>query len=613
MTYYNGEMTWEEDYSRAWTTVDRVELYGQREIKVELEDYSLSAKEMVQGGTDVMALRSGDYDIASVEVCEPTFYDWEQYAKDENGELIMDKFVSWTYYKNEEAAKEIPLTLYGRSLMENGEPGEWTVYAVIQNGEITLSNGASYRKLPTTRRNYATGATETIGYNYQVILPAGVHFVKTGVVSKNSRVSMDYTVNVRLYPDGENVERLLDKALSTDTEETYAMLSLVNDARGYATIDTSEDASYYGTAEIAELSGNLGNKTDDDFAVAYIHGRNFRVAASLDKSYEIYTGEDDYSTPFFMDAENERIEFTNTVVLTQQSNLPQDMKDEYKLLIENGTLPNTQGGTYYELLPEGVTLDESSVLVDGGAGELESIYTVKNYMLSGRDLVVIKVKFTSGNTRFIYELRIDTTWSKDRISAENYEADTTHYPKTGWLSRHTLTYVSYLSYEEAFSRSVEGTIPPLVNAAMYEADEETVGTILNWYGEPDDPSAGNNIRTNEEIVNPNGRFDLTSLVTDLDKDRDDPSFLYSTAYLDLNEALFGVVIQGRKHVSLDGLNWETGRYSDARVTVYEGATYSYRISKIVNEGDSQKGVIFYDGGHTPVFHKSYKDLERSRR
>ncbi len=102
-------------------------------------------------------------------------------------------------------------------------------------------------------------------------------------------------------------------------------------------------------------------------------------------------------------------------------------------------------------------------------------------------------------------------------------------------------------------------------------------------------------------------------MTDLDKDRDDPSFLYSTAYLDLNEALFGVVIQGRKHVSLDGLNWETGRYSDARVTVYEGATYSYRISKIVNEGDSQKDVIFYDGGHTPVFHKSYKDLERSRR
>ena len=151
MTYYNGEMTWEEDYSRAWTTVDRVELYGQREIKVELEDYGLSAKEMVQGGTDVMALRSGDYDIASVEVCEPTFYDWEQYAKDENGELIMDKFVSWTYYKNEEAAKEIPLTLYGRSLMENGEPGEWTVYAVIQNGEITLSNGASYRKLPKLR------------------------------------------------------------------------------------------------------------------------------------------------------------------------------------------------------------------------------------------------------------------------------------------------------------------------------------------------------------------------------------------------------------------------------------------------------------------------------
>ncbi|MBQ5503615.1 MAG: Cna B-type domain-containing protein, partial [Oscillospiraceae bacterium] len=598
MTYWNGEHSWDEDGIGDYreNIFDRTK-YGQREIKVELEDYNVSVKDMVNGGSEQQTLGIGDYDIAKVTLTQPTIYVWTQPTVDENGERIVDIYSPWYFAVDEEASASTPLTLYGRSLDENGEWGEWIAYAVLQNGEVTVSEGAETNTREVTKKN-ASGVWEFVRYEYDVTLPAGVHQVKTSVVSKKSRVQMGYEVSVRLYPDGPIVKDTVERAVAADSEETYAWVSLVNDSRGYATIDTSQNANYDGNEEIPE-SGNDSNKTGDSSAVGQLHGRSFKNAVSLDKSYEYYEPEEgsNESTPYKLDAENGRMEFTNKVVLTLQSNVPYDLKDEYDKLINEGTLPNTQSGTFYELLPEGVSLDETSIKIDGGSGVIEDVYTIENYMFSGRTLVVVKATFTKSNTEYIsnsYHYANGRQTTLDAISKANREKDSINYPASGWMSRHTLTYVSYLPYDEAFSRAVNGMIPPLVNAVVYEADEEALATIAGWRGEPDDPSAGNNVRSLEEIAPENGLFDLTELTTNLDGARDDPSFVYATAYLDITQGLFGVLLQGQKHVSKDGMSWESGTTIDARVTVYEGTTYVYRINKVVTKGDKQCNIIFYD-------------------
>lgn len=330
MTYLNGEHSWDEDGIGDYreNIFDRTK-YGQREIKVELEDYNVSVKDMVNGGSEQQTLGIGDYDIAKVTLTQPTIYVWTQPTVDENGERIVDIYSPWYFAEDEEAGQETAVTLYGRSLKENGEWGEWIAYAVLQNGEVTVSEGAETNTREVTKKN-ASGVWEFVRYEYDVTLPAGVHQVKTSVVSKNSRVQMGYEVSVRLYPDGPIVKDTVERAVAADSEETYAWVSLVNDSRGYATKDTSQNANYDGNEEIPE-SGNDSNKTGDSSAVGQLHGRSFKNAVSLDKSYEYYEPEEgsNESTPYKRDDENGRMEFTNKVVLTLQSNVPYDLKDEY--------------------------------------------------------------------------------------------------------------------------------------------------------------------------------------------------------------------------------------------------------------------------------------------
>ncbi|MBQ1730214.1 MAG: Cna B-type domain-containing protein, partial [Oscillospiraceae bacterium] len=78
----------------------------------------------------------------------------------------------------------------------------------------------------------------------------------------------------------------------------------------------------------------------------------------------------------------------------------------------------------------------------------------------------------------------------------------------------------------------------------------------------------------------------------LDPARDDPNFVYATAYTDITGELFSGSFQGEKHVSIDGIKWENGITKN--VTVYEGSTYTYRVSVVVEKGKSASNIIFYD-------------------
>ncbi|MBQ2157428.1 MAG: hypothetical protein II443_02535, partial [Oscillospiraceae bacterium] len=552
---YEGDAPWELD------TIENIfnpANYNKKDVKIELEDTNLTMRDLVHTGLDARPLQAGDYDIASVSMYSADIYAWTQPDEiDENGDRIINLYESWYYKYDSEKSRSTPVTLYGRSMDENGEWGEWIVYAVGENGRVTAQNGAS---------GYASTRYVTDGYYayaYNITLPKGVHQVKTSAVSHDAYIKMQYSLNVRLYPNSEQMQDIIDIAFGNDSTETYAWTSIVNESRGYASTDMDSDYEH------AEVKNNRS-------AIEYLHGRNFRNAVYLEKSYTSYTN----------DEINERMEFTNKVTLTSQSNVPSDMRSVYNELIADGTLANTESGTFYELLPEGVSIDVDSITVDGSTDNVTEVYTLDNYKLSGRTLVIIRanlrnnVTYVEPNSQRYYP----TDYAK-------YAQDPTNFPATGYKNTHTMTYKSYMPYSEVLSRMVNGMVPLLVNAVAYEADEDVLGTVYNWRGEPDDPTAGQNKLTLSQVVR-ESEWDLREVLTDLDPARDDPNFVYATAYTDITGELFSGSFQGEKHVSIDGIKWENGITKN--VTVYEGSTYTYRVSVVVEKGKSASNIIFYD-------------------
>ena len=132
----------------------------------------------------------------------------------------------------------------------------------------------------------------------------------------------------------------------------------------------------------------------------------------------------------------------------------------------------------------------------------------------------------------------------------------------------------------------------------FESDDSWIGNVAGLTGEPDDPYAGNHRESLTYLGVDAG------LMTDLDSERDDPSFVYAGAYLaDASEIDLMQVAGLSKNVSVSGSGlWSRGLNGEA--TVYESGLYSYLLS-VTNEEDTTKeisGIVILDEieGYVPT-------------
>ena len=541
---YDGADTAEE-----WK---KFENYGKRDARAELEEGSMYLKDLVNFPQYDRALSPGEYDIQSVDLSGFTVYEWrQQYMLDEDGNYVPDPFVEWNYHSNYELTAETELQVLGCSY-ENGAWGEWKVYATMLNGVIT----------PAEEGVMVSGR--------RVIFPAGVHKVKTRVDSKAGEVYMSFTANIRVYP-AESLKPFIEEAFEHNYAETYAMVSIRN----------------IGTSRIMHPEDVSPTVERGCEATAYLHGRNFRTAASLDKEY-VFSEED--GTYFEYDVTKQEFIFTNRVNLVLQSTVLES--DLFREFVEDGTLPNTKGGTFYDLLPEGVQpvlesirvgvySDNPNIWYTNGTSEDKVLdaYTIENFRGSGKTLLVVKVEF---NDHF--------SFATEEQTENNRSMDPAHYPRNGWRNTHTLFYKSKCVSSEAESRAVNGMIPLFTNTVAFEADEETIASLMGWQGEPDDPTADNNLRSRAELTV--GDKNYAGIMTDLDPNRDSNNFVYASASVDLTAAVIQATFYGRKETSSDGIKWSTGELND--VSTYEGTTYSYRLRMEIEAGGAAGNIIFYD-------------------
>ena len=207
---------------------------------------------------------------------------------------------------------------------------------------------------------------------------------------------------------------------------------------------------------------------------------------------------------------------------------------------------NQESGVFYDLLPEGCTLDLDSISVQGVNGFLsENSYTVRqipNYKNSGRTLAIFTMKVPDD----FYYLYFDTIHPWDSI--KDYGSG-------------------------------------IYNPVAYETGNNTIAQ-----GYPDNGGIANtedNYDWNDEDVYVE-HPEFTELFTDLDTTTDDEKFIYADEYFDINAitaAAAGLTKKVKSEADLD--------YSYSTWTTVNG-DYQYRLRFMNTHLAQVSGITFFD-------------------
>ncbi|MDO5436201.1 MAG: FctA domain-containing protein [Clostridia bacterium] len=313
---------------------------------------------------------------------------------------------------------------------------------------------------------------------------------------------------------------------------------------------------------------------NDDFAIA-------KMTAAGYGAYLIKTAKYDRATDDNVKARTATVHYTGT--LHETSNLK--TTDDYLTAQAGGAIPAETKGIWYDLLPEGMVPDLTTVRA-GGKDQITSVYTVPDHRGSGRTLLVAEVDLTPS-------LRTTDDESKDIEDV------------------HTISFDGIIGYDEieAFGELQKNYIA--FESRTEDLPNGILGTTPNLQGAPDRPDRTVNSHTPNEADMP---ADIRALMTGLNpaSDPDEARFVY--AYAPVTTTVNFAAISGlAKMVStvLDGV-WTQGLDGQTQATVYEGHDYTYRLKVSSDTETITKNIFLFDtieNYHVPDDGTKTKDHE----
>ena len=255
-------------------------------------------------------------------------------------------------------------------------------------------------------------------------------------------------------------------------------------------------------------------------------------------------------------------------VVTEQSRLKD--RADYLAAVASGVIPAETSGVFYDLMPENVMPVLSTVKLRE-KDIITNVYTVPNYKGTKRVLLVVEAKLTPDP---VFKPLENMPGYADQLQI-TFDAQ---YFWNDLENNDGQVGMNYMAFES--------TTPNLITDAQGNA---TLGTIKGETGEPDDPTAGNNVFTPDmpdEIdealknLNPHGK-------------PGDNRFVYGQA-----DAAVEVVTSTESNLDkmvcddLLGI-WTQGLEGQEQVSVYEGHGYTYRL-RVSSAVNSTKDIVFYD-------------------
>ena len=511
--------TWVDANKDGKKTLDEI---GKKPVTMVTEDY------LTQFNHSNAALTSRDFEISAIDIERPETYEYIKYKQAGYGyideRLEREGVAAWGQigagefgYNTVTNVKRIPdVEVHVRI----SDSSSWTHIATVSwtSGKPRLTKSSNGVSLGTSKRTNAAWLN----------LPANVTDFRTKVTSKEGAIILWTHPQVKIKASQQikaQVAKLLKGSSYSDTN-----------VRNWAKMTAYDSAN--------KVIGNFGPKGEDDT----LQGSS--LGARAEKTLEV---------------ENDVVErqaiLHYKATVREQTNIT-DL-DDYKAAVKEGLITQESTGTWYDLLPYGVTPDLSSVKARYG-DVVTSVTTKSDYKGSGRTLLIVKTKITP-QPSYVFE---DS--DEDIRGMDGYQD------------------APYITFDATYSwESITDYGATLNNVIAFESGNKTLGNVTRLSGEPDNPLAGNN---ESSKVATEG---VESLMTDLNPNHDNPVFLYARANEKLavdTTALTSVT----KRVAVNGSNvYSTGLDNNA-LNVYEGGYYSYRIRQ-ENDGETKsRGLIFYD-------------------
>ena len=454
-----------------------------------------------------------DVDLAYIDIVQPKLYGYTAAIKDPSKpESDPERYYDPPRYT---LAKYI--NDYTNATFEAYINGTWVEVGELHGTVLTGKNGAR-----------ASGTRLT--------LPDDTEQVREIVHSYGAATELKYTIGVRVHPTDWIKTQINNAAELSD----YMMMAVDNFAQLYG-VDQGKRSSW----------------TLQDWDRGYLHGRVYRVAVWQDKTFRVVEN----------DVVHRTLRVHTKAKVTQQSNVL--FRSDYDKGVEEGDIPFTRGGTWYDLLPPGVEPIVSSVKLQSG-DKIRDVRTVENYKNSGRTLLIV-------------EADLADHVSYTSMSSANPFYNDEMYPKEGYKQTQVIEFDSYYSWEDVKRYGLETTR----NTIAFETDDDEAGTLEGFKGEPDDPDFNNNKLSMSEV-----RTDK-DLMKDLDAKREDPSFVYAGADMIYDELDFYAEASIRKWVQAEGSGlWSYGHNNEVVVT--EGGKYTYRINIRADSDSETKDIIILD-------------------
>lgn len=274
---------------------------------------------------------------------------------------------------------------------------------------------------------------------------------------------------------------------------------------------------------------------------------------------------------------NRRINLFYNMEATIQTNLTN--RKDLQETIDEGIFKEETGGTWYDLLPLGVKPIKSSIRLRGG-DKIESVDIIENYKDSGRTLLKVKAKLKPNYSH--------VTAGRSLIGYE------------GYADHPSISFRAVYSWDDL--KDIGST---LVNRAVYESDNEKLGTVKTYKGEPDAPIG--NHRASLEAVG-----DDKDLLTDLNSENNNESYLYAKSS-DTMDILMSAITSVSKQVDVNNeAFYNDGLDNNFARNVYEGGNYTYKIRVQNPRENSSKDIVLYDNieNYVPVKGKNdYGDVQ----
>ena len=254
------------------------------------------------------------------------------------------------------------------------------------------------------------------------------------------------------------------------------------------------------------------------------------------------------------------VEYTGTV--EEQSFIP-ELKIYNEAIEEGFLIPETKG-VWRDLLPKGAVPVMDSIELRAG-DRIKNAYTIPNYKGSGRTLLVVEAELTPDVI----------TYKRDGF--EYYEDKIEIKFKATYGFDEMSDYGDYLH-----------------NVISFESGNDRIGSLEGYSGEPDDPSAGNNVASSVAFKDNEEKLAMTNINSAHDKE----TFVYAGNYLQLDIlSAARTSLSKDVQVNFDGL-WSDGLYygeaEENKRIVYTNGFYSYRLRLMSDTDTISKNLRLFD-------------------